>query len=200
MAEVYDDKVTVCGGRDEEYSSTCFSLQQGHWEPGPTLLVPRAYGASAILPDGSMWISGGSKSFSDYLSSSEILVSGSSIWAKGPELPTPVSFHCMLQFNSSHTFFAGGHSDAGSYSEAYFYYDGIFHPLSEMLTPRSHHMCARYRGEIILAGVWHPGYDYMDTVEIFNPELNRWRSGLKHFYQSCDNQCIFWQDQNYQPP
>ena len=105
----------------------------------------------------------------------------------------------MLQFNSSHTFFAGGYSDAGSYSEAYFYYDGIFHPLSEMLTPRSHHMCARYRGEIILAGGWHPGYDYMDTVEIFNPELNRWRTGLKHFYQSCDNQCILVRSKTAHP-
>ena len=83
----------------------------------------------------------------------------------------------MLQFNSSHTFFAGGYSDAGSYSEAFFYHDGAFQPLSEMLTPRSHHMCARYEGEIVLAGGWHPGHDYMDTVEIYNPEVDRWRTG-----------------------
>ena len=134
MAEVFEGRVTVCGGRDDEYSAACFSLKEGSWKASPTLLVPRAYGASVILPNGSMWISGGSQSFSDYLSSSELLSSSSSTWTAGPRLPTPVSFHCKLQFNSSHTFFAGGYSDAGSYSEAFFYHDGAFQLLAEMLT------------------------------------------------------------------
>ena len=106
-----------------------------------------------------------------------IVPQSSGIWKPGPSLPIPVAFHCMVQYNSSHTFIAGGHNDDGSSQAAYFYYGGTFHPLARMLSPRSHHMCTSYQGLILVIGGWTPGHDYLDTTEIYSPDRDTWRTG-----------------------
>ena len=177
MAGVVGGRVMVCGGREKHYSQACYTLVEGAWEPAPGLLHPRAYGASVVLPNGSLWISGGSLSYNTYYSSSEIFSPGGASWGPGPDLPNKIAFHCMVQYNNSHTFIAGGYNDAGSSSDAFFYHDGIFQPLPGMLSSRSHHMCSTYQGEIVVVGGWHGDHDYLLTVEIFNTVKNTWRAG-----------------------
>ena len=109
VAQVLAGRLLVCGGRDVTFSSSCYSLEGGNWQPSPDLTTVRAYAASVILPgSGVMWVTGGLTSHSDYLSSTELLGPKSHSWRLGPPLPSPLAFHCMAGYNSSHVFLAGG--------------------------------------------------------------------------------------------
>ena len=179
MAGMIGESLFICGGRDtDEFSSACYKLIPNRWKQMPSLKEKRAYGTSSVFSNGSLWITGGFKSYGAHMSSSEVLDLGSRTWRSGPNLPIANSWHCVVQMNSTHTFFAGGYSTNGSNKHAFFYYDNKFERLPSMILARSHHMCASYQDYIIVAGGWNPSTEYLDSVEIFLIKHRKWISGM----------------------
>ena len=132
MAGMIEGSPVICGGRDEdEYSSACFKLIPNQWKQMPSLNEKRAYGSSSVFSNGSLWITGGCKSFGDHMSSSEVLDLGYCAWRSGPNLPMSISWHCVIQMNSTHIFLAGGYGNNSSNNHAFFYNDNKFEQLPE---------------------------------------------------------------------
>ena len=112
------------------------------------------------------------------MSSSEVLDLGSGAWRSGPNLPMSISWHCVIQMNSTHIFLAGGYGNNGSNNHAFFYNDNKFEQLPSMMLSRSHHMCASYQDYIIVVGGWNPSTDYLDGVEIYLIKHRKWIPGI----------------------
>ena len=93
----------VCGGKYVNLDKDCFIL--GTNEKIASLKGPRANSAAVTMFD-KLWITGGYDDY-NYLNSTEILdvtVSPASV-VQGPELPMPMSSHCIAKLNDSTVFF-----------------------------------------------------------------------------------------------
>ena len=120
-------------GVDPSANTFYFNTDNGIWKPGPNLNNGRSYfGCARIRQDSkslqySIIVAGGFDGTS-YLSSVELLDAGATTWRTGPELPTQIGGHTMVEYNSgSVVLVAGGNSDLTYLDTIYQLVDGSSH-------------------------------------------------------------------------
>ena len=100
-----DNKVTVCANHRHQHGCYQLSPESRQWIPFPALDQNRVNAAAAWTPRG-WWITGGWNL--KVLKSSEIY-SNDGHWYPGPNLPIPLSNHCLIEMDYGQTFLAGGY-------------------------------------------------------------------------------------------
>jgi len=170
----------LCGGWYQEpgghYYSTeeCYLLSKsdGTWTKMNSSMNKKASRAAGVVLDsGEWWVTGGNEDGRTH-ATTELWYN--STWSYSDPLPTPLSHHCMLQYNSTHTFLSGGWN--GWYSK-----DGGYVPVVGMGTGRRSHGCTvDTTGLIYVAGGWNSVVSrsgMLNSVEIFSPSSAQWYYG-----------------------
>ena len=105
----------VCGGRREDDSDGCWSLNANRTAWEETVGYPHGavgYMGSLVLTEGQWWLSGGSiraeGNERPKVISESAIYTGLGVFESGPELPIPLEAHCAAKINSSHFFVGGG--------------------------------------------------------------------------------------------
>ncbi len=117
----------ICGGDNgdldnrDDYSDKCYVLQKANNQYQWTLMEPRMkakrQAASSIVYGNNIWITGG-KDGPNRLKSTEIVTmtdSNTFEVNRGPDLPIPSRYHCMVKLNSTTAMLIGGSDQTGSY-------------------------------------------------------------------------------------
>jgi hypothetical protein len=113
--------VIICGGwKGGSLVDECYSLTFDKATLVTHMSVGRAYAASIVLNDKTLWITGGYGG--EYLASTEyVTVIGTML---GPDLPMTLDFHAMVAINSTFSMVIGGYSSHGSTVE----FESLFIP------------------------------------------------------------------------
>ena len=160
--------------------SDCFSLVNFTWIRSPEMLSKRYYHASAVLENDTVLVSGGVDR-----DRNGVVVHWNTTerfdgekWTQGPDLPLPLSLHCMLVLENGDIFVAGGitniSTDSVTYHDETFVYsisEEKWSRKADMITPKGSFPCALHQGE-----VWASD-EFSGNVEIFDPQANEWKSG-----------------------
>merc|ERR1712180_32604 len=112
-----DGKTLVCGGSVSliyhytGHSASClqFDYESKSWKEHSPLLSQNRYGASAVTLSRGTYVLGG-----DYVvkNSSEFLVTGSSVWTQGPQIPGEGMYHsCVAKLSDTEFVILGGLHD-----------------------------------------------------------------------------------------
>jgi len=167
------------GGGSFSETEECFLLSKsdGTWSKMKSSLNSKRGGAAGVVLDsGEWWVTGGQGEGVGTLATTELWYN--STWSYSDPLPTPLTDHCMLQYNSTHTFLNGGWNGDGYTTATYWYTkERGYIPVAGMDTVRSNHACAvDSTGLIYVAG--GTNYDSsLNTVEIYSPSSNQWSYG-----------------------
>lgn len=105
-----DKRPLICGGHGSTGSnSTCyiFKKETNQWQLHANLITERYRAASALLPNGSLFITGGSKSRFGSFASTEIISADGSVNV-GWDLPEPTAHHCMVSMDDGRVAIMGG--------------------------------------------------------------------------------------------
>ena len=111
--------VIICGGRDTNYvSDECYSLTSDKATLVTHMSVQRAYAASIVLNDKTLWVTGGGNDDVNpvRLESTEYVEETGTMF--GPDLPTTLETHAMVAINSTCSMIIGG---VGQLSGSLFY-------------------------------------------------------------------------------
>lgn len=100
--------ILVCGGKgrynDTDMLKACIVHSNMTWTDHSSLLHPRIYSSTVVMPSGDLYLIGGSYS----AETSEVLYKGSSTWTKGPTLTTPPDRACAVNLDSDSFVLIGG--------------------------------------------------------------------------------------------
>ena len=185
----FQDKPIVCGGYDSvNMYGDCFLLQNGGWTMTYSMVYPKYAAGLTLSPfsNGSLilFMTGGETSVNVATNQNEILTTSG--WELiTPSLPMPISFHCMLLWNSSNVIIVGGRQAGGIGPNTYFINDEnrVWVQGPSISIARYSHGCARInqderslRLSVIIAG----GYATtggLTSVEILDEGFTSWRFG-----------------------
>ena len=164
----------VCGGYTaaslNPYSSLCYTLKH---DLRGYLSRPRAYSASLVINDTSLWITGG---LPEITQSTEIvsLVENKLTSETGPDLPMPLFGHCLVPIPDGNYMIIGGYtSDQTSLfdetDETF-----IFHAQNQSWTSgpslnlgRYYHSCGVLDNTVVVVGGFKY-YNALQTVELLD--------------------------------
>ena len=130
--------ILICGGlkqfSGETNFSECFILDKYSSKLFATMTEKRAFAASLITNENSLWVTGGviinenslwvngGRSEDSFLSSTEYITkNGESV--RGPELPLTLAGHTVIGINSTLSMLIGGTSDGHNAIDLTYYYD-----------------------------------------------------------------------------
>ena len=122
--------ILICGGykknSGETSSNVCFILDKYSSKLFATMIEKRAFAASLITNENSLWVTGGYWSGGgdedNFLSSTEYVTkNGESV--RGPELPLTLAGHTVIGINSTLSMLIGGTSDGQNAIDLTYYYD-----------------------------------------------------------------------------
>ena len=108
--------VIICGGRDTNYvSDECYSLTSDKATLITHMSVRRAYAASIVLNDKTLWVTGGGNDDVNpvRLESTEYVEETGTMF--GPDLPMILIHHAMVAINSTFSMVIGGYSNNHSF-------------------------------------------------------------------------------------
>ncbi|TRY62022.1 hypothetical protein TCAL_17176 [Tigriopus californicus] len=144
------DRVVYCGGFETKNVGTngdtdkCYELESsnGTWTNRYNMSTPRQDAASVVLPNGTLWITGGFLGGQGYLHTSEVYDPNYGI-KEGPLLPGRMSGHCLVQVDDESTFIIGGSKSTGDPRKVYeFYFNHYSYvEVAPMRYGRSEHAC-----------------------------------------------------------
>ena len=165
----------------------CYAFKQGQWEPSYPLNQPRVYSAiseSVFLLDSSLshFITGG-RIGNEFLTSTEVLDSNG--WSlKLPDLPVPISDHCMVLLNSTTVMVIGGYHNKTYTGDTYIMnsMQGDWIPGPALANKRIRFGCGRIRkslksSQFLVIVVGGFGYGDVSSVEILDEETFTWKEG-----------------------
>ena len=122
--------ILICGGykkfSGETSSNECFILDKYSSKLFATMTEKRAFAASLITNENSLWVTGGYWSGGgdedNFLSSTEYVTkNGESV--RGPELPLTLAGHTIIGINSTFSMLIGGTSDGQNAIDLTYYFD-----------------------------------------------------------------------------
>ena len=188
---VVKDTVIVCGGFNYDiYESVdeCYSLDSKAATLITHMSAKRAYAASLVIDEKSLWITGGLNSDINYiLASSEFITLAGS--KPGPELPIPLDLHTLVAINNTCSIVIGGRTSGNVETPTthYFHHDGnnwIQGP--DLIQARRVHAAGivtdevTYEKFVTVTGGEHNGIDLDSTEMLIN---NQWNQGkISHYY------------------
>ena len=109
---VNDSLPLICGGyANQSYISDCFIPGSAAIDPVVKLLTPREDSAAVTMNNHRLWVTGGTQNkHTGPYSTSEIVdvLAFPPTVIPGPELPEPMSDHCIVKLNASTLLFLGG--------------------------------------------------------------------------------------------
>lgn len=115
------DKLIVCGGSPSprQVSRKCYQLvpRGKKWQEIASMHDERYLAASALTPDGNLWVTGGGGDHGR--SDSEIFEDGQ--WVPGPSLPRNASQHCFVKISDHQYLLTGGHLAGGGIGTSHIY-------------------------------------------------------------------------------
>jgi hypothetical protein len=184
----------ICGGRLQKLKTIlddCFSITA---ENGPTtttakLSQPRSRGASVVLNNTTLWLTGGWLEESTELTKSTEFVQLTGT-IPGPDLPFEVSAHCLVLLNDTTALLIGGQYPNTTSSKATSYFnfeDKIWTVGPSLMTGRYIHSCALFKSpqygntDTVIVTGGHNELDNASTsTEILNFYSNNpsWTSGI----------------------
>ena len=189
---VHGSTVLICGGTADRGSSDCYSVELSRstppkWGSFPSLNAARQWADQVVLPNRSLWVTGGSPSHyhDKSLASTETYRSALNKWVIGPSLPRGLGGHCSTLVNSTHVLFTGGVGDGNYYDECYWFdiEHSTFTSAGQLRGgPRAYHGCTTLPdGRIIVAGgnvMKSPPFgSASSSVVILDPSSMTWVDG-----------------------
>ena len=175
----------ICGGFNGLSAvDFCISFENSEWSQNHLLNDKRAFSAGVKINSTTLWILGGWNGSND-LDSTEFIIQGQSKGAPGPKLPYVLTYACAVKLSEEEIFVIGGETyPINARKEVWIYYPQngfIRHPRSSLNKGRNRHSCSTMTdGEktlIIVAGGIGADNTELDSVEIYDPNENRWHSG-----------------------
>ena len=139
----------------------------------------RNYASAVVLPNGELWIQGGSDGNNRLSTTETISLEGSQT---GMELEKGISAHCSMIINATTAFITGGYT--GSYSNDTYFVD--IHNWKwtkgpQMEEGRSRHGCSLFmhnnHNYALVAGGYKPGY--LSSTELLDLDsgIMKWTKG-----------------------
>ena len=190
---VIQDTVIVCGGFNYDlYESfdECYSLNSKGTTLKTHMFDKRAYAASLVIDETTLWITGGwssdTVSIQAILDTSELItLEGNEL---GPQLPIHVDLHALVAIDNTLSMLIGGRSivNAGIQTTLYFDHQGhnwIQGP--DLMQARIDHAAGVVTDEVtteklvIVTGGDHNGIRLDSTEMLFN---NEWNQGKMTYY------------------
>ena len=170
----------ICGFLEKD--SFCYSLdmRDQYWRTNNfTLLEQRAQAAGVSLENGSWIIFGGQKyneQLPILLNTSEILIDAN--FNFGPDLPLPLSGHCIVKIDQNHIFSAGGYGQQ-FLKEAFIMQtlNGSWETISPMFDGRYGHICGKVLSSFNHIQIVAAGGLRINKVEIYLHQKQYWIYG-----------------------
>ena len=162
----------------------CISFENSEWRQSHLLNDKRAVSAGVKINSTTLWILGGWNGSND-LDSTEFIIQGQSKGVPGPKLPYTLTCACTVKLSEEEIFVIGGVTlPIYASKKVWIYYPQkgfIRHPGPSLNKGRMKHSCSTMTdGEktlIIVAGGIGADNTELDSVEIYDPNENRWHSG-----------------------
>ena len=179
VGSFFNEMPTVCGGLEGGRECHGYDFGRQTWTKLPFLMLKYREKAAGVVVRNDSWIIfGGRLPSGSALSDSEVLKEGkfhpSSLW--------PIEFwgHCIVGFNETHSFVAGGRNENAFIRSSYMFLAArsYWTWVANMRYERSGHVCGitksgiSGRREIVVAG----GREILES-EIFSFVSNEWRDG-----------------------
>ena len=173
----------ICGFHGQESFCHGLDFKNQVWKVyNYSLLEQRSQAASVALENGSWVIFGGQK-YSEQipvlLNTSEILIG--SKFHFGPQLPLPMSGHCIVKFDKEQIFIAGGYGQPFSKQahtlQINYNLSNIWHSIKPMNEGRYGHVCGRILTLFNDVQIVAAGGLRVDKVEIYLFRKKSWING-----------------------
>lgn len=183
-AELLDDRIWLAGGFETPTRILdrvrILDPRTGRWSDGPALPAPRHH-LVLVAHGGDLYALGGMRDLSfEPLESAWVLRAGASSWTPIAPLPEPRAAGTGASL-AGHVLYAGGLTRGGRVAADVLRYDPATDRWTRgapMPTPREHLGGAVFDGELwTIAGRLGTLTTNHDTVEIYDPEADRWRTG-----------------------
>jgi len=173
------DGVVMCGGVNSVYggiNASCYLLTSSGYQAMPPLTNKRVAAASVVTSLG-LWVTGGGGGGSKSLDTTELVTNNQS--RSHVRLPEGVSFHCLVNINTTHSLLTGGWTGSRSRSSYLYSEDGGFSRIEDMKTPRYDHGCSLINDNtVIVTGGNDGGYTDTETSsEYLNLRTMTWSPG-----------------------
>ncbi len=173
----------VCGGVSD--SRFCYII--GSQGVKAKLIEARFGAASVVINNGkTLWITGGQslQNHGSLLKTSELITLGFAT-DKGPELPRPMSEHCMVAINSTTIMIVGGTLEGSTYF--YNLRQRYWVPGPQLAIPRYRHSCSIMRTKsqtddplVVVAGGRGRNRKLLSSVEVLLiRDSQDWIKGIK---------------------
>ena len=185
----------ICGGYSSfGYSDECYKITKSMTSL-VTKMNSKRYGADSVVVDNNLlWVLGGRKDTSTYLSSTEYISISEYVQIQigagaGPDLPLAVYEHAIVAWNSSYFMLIGGHDGDGYLAKTFNYHEGKQEWISgpELNQARSSHGVglgmdtATSEHYIAVSGGRYDDYGSLDSVELLYKGETEWQAGnFKH--------------------
>ena len=175
----------ICGGFNGLSAvDFCISFENSEWSQNHLLNDKRAFSAGVKINSTTLWILGGWNGSND-LDSTEFIIQGQSKGVPGPKLPYTLTCACTVKLSEEEIFVIGGVTlPIYASKKVWIYYPQkgfIRHPGPSLNKGRFTHSCSTMTdGEktlIIVAGGIGADNTVLDSVEIYDPNENKWHSG-----------------------
>ena len=176
VGTILNGKTFICGG-DGISSCHYYTFDTGEWIRTTDMDTERWYAASVLMDNNEWWITGGSPISANPYSSTLIFKDG--LFSPGPDLPSPLYFHCLLTINSTHAFLAGGLDGHARQQKAYMFEwtSGTWTTLADMKYARDSHCCGLAGKNIVVVGGVTDDDSGEATSEIFSTDSLTWSMG-----------------------
>ena len=170
----------ICGGRNyPEYYDSCiiFGIYHNIWTK--TLIKmnePRSVAASVVLNETTLWILGGLAG-RRRLKSTELITLDPATSVNGPALPKALAGSCAVKYNDTHIYLTGNGNQVWIYNPG----SSSWTEGPRMKNKRGSHGCiVLHHGQkswIVVAGGYNNDGDYLKSMEILDPNENKWVRG-----------------------
>ena len=188
----------ICGGVFWDWSSydTCLSFQNSTWTQSHVMNKRRSMAPGVKINSTTIWIIGGIDWFPTPTQppithdTTEFIIQGQIHGVPGPKLPNYWVASCAVKLSDEEIFVIGGTLESVNTNEVW-----IYNPMNEftrkkgpyMNNKRGCHSCSTMRdGEktliIVAGGSNEDGSSVLDSVEIYDPTDNSWRSGKTRYH------------------
>lgn len=186
------DRAIYCGGFETKIIGNngdtvkCYELDSptGSWINQFNMSTARQDAASVVLPNGTLWITGGFLGGQGYLQTTEEYHVGYGL-VEGPLLPSAMSGHCMVQVADDRTFIIGGAKSLGDSREVYDYFFDrwSYSKMASMNIGRNEHACGLITDPdtgdeyiLVAGGITNEGTmeNNATASELYNIALDSW--------------------------
>jgi hypothetical protein len=185
-----DNAPLICGGYtlyNGVALDECFVIGKTETTVATTMSTPRGNAASATLNRNTLWVTGGAASHSPPpLQTTELVqLSGT---RPGPDLPVPLTRHCVVALNSTTFLVIGGYTNFTVTNAVYYYrFDtNSWIPGPPLSTTRQFHACTRFTSalhgnlDVVLVAGGSEHFNFLDTSEILIVGTDSWTPGTYH--------------------